>query len=275
LWTLPKGPTGSSVSYCPSSKTHRQNTSNLGRCNECRVQCNSVRNSSSLFSHFKSRISLLVTFIPAFAPNTAPHPQQHSAPLLTPQSSRLAVAAGYEVITTSSPQNFSLVKKLGASQVFDYRSRTVIPDIIAAFRGKTTAGALTMGTGAAEACLDILNKCKGDKFISMASYPLPDPPPTTFVMPRTVIHFMSKKIEYAIKSKTRGIGLGTIFASTLVGNGVGKAMYVDFLPNALENGSYVAAPEPEVVGRGLEFVNRAFEVQKKGVRAKKVVVSLP
>jgi hypothetical protein len=60
-----------------------------------------------------------------------------------------------------------------------------------------------------------------------------------------------------------------------VANRVGKAMYVDFLPAALEEGSYVAAPEPEVVGRGLEFINKGFEVQKKGVRAKKVVVSLP
>jgi len=47
-----------------------------------------------------------------------------------------------------------------------------------------------------------------------------------------------------------------------------------FLSDALVDGSYAAVPEPEVMGRGLEFVNRGFEVNK-GVRAKKVVVSLP
>jgi NADPH:quinone reductase-like Zn-dependent oxidoreductase len=41
---------------------------------------------------------------------------------------QLAVAAGYEVITTSSPPNFELMKRLGASQVFDYNSKTVVLD---------------------------------------------------------------------------------------------------------------------------------------------------
>jgi hypothetical protein len=162
------------------------------------------------------------------------------------------------------------MKKLGASQVFDYKSKTVIPDIIRAFPGKTIAGTLTIGTGAAEACLDILNKCNGDKFISMATYPLPDPPPTTFVIPRTVFHLLSKNLEYWIKSKLRGIKLGTIFADTAVG----KAIYVDFLGDVLKDGSDIAAPEAYIVGHGLEAVNKAFEVSKKGVRAKKMVVSL-
>jgi hypothetical protein len=47
------------------------------------------------------------------------------------------------------------------------------------------------------------------------------------------------------------------------------------LGDALKDGSYIVALEPEVVGRGLEAVNKGFEVGKKRVRAKKVVVSLP
>ena len=35
---------------------------------------------------------------------------------------QLAVAAGYEVITTASPRNFAFVKELGASEAFDYNS---------------------------------------------------------------------------------------------------------------------------------------------------------
>jgi NADPH:quinone reductase-like Zn-dependent oxidoreductase len=42
---------------------------------------------------------------------------------------QLAVAAGYEVITTASPRNYDFVKSLGASAVFDYNSATVIPDV--------------------------------------------------------------------------------------------------------------------------------------------------
>lgn len=36
---------------------------------------------------------------------------------------QLAVLAGYEVFTTVSPRNFELVKKLGASQVFDHNEK--------------------------------------------------------------------------------------------------------------------------------------------------------
>jgi hypothetical protein len=56
---------------------------------------------------------------------------------------------------------------------------------------------------------------------------------------------------------------------------MGKAVYVDFLGHALKDGSYIAAPELEVAGRGMEAVDKGFEVSKKRVRAKKVVVSLP
>ncbi len=55
---------------------------------------------------------------------------------------QLARAAGYEVYTTCSPKNFAYVKQLGASLAFDYSSLTVVNDLIAAFKGKTLAGAL-------------------------------------------------------------------------------------------------------------------------------------
>ncbi|WP_040445621.1 zinc-binding dehydrogenase [Ktedonobacter racemifer] len=52
---------------------------------------------------------------------------------------QLAAAVGYEVITTASPRNFNYIKKLGASQVFDHNDKTVVEDIIEAFKGKTIA----------------------------------------------------------------------------------------------------------------------------------------
>jgi len=187
---------------------------------------------------------------------------------------QLAVAAGYEVITTASPKNFDYVKKLGASHAFDYRSKTIIDDLIHAFKGKTTVGALTMGSGAAEACMDVLDKCTGDKFISMATYPLPDPRPKHFVVPLTIYAFISFSISSWVKSRLRGIRTNFIFGSTLAHNDVGRAIYVDFLPQALAQGTYIAAPDPYVVGKGLECIQTGFEVQQKGVSGKKVVVSL-
>ena len=187
---------------------------------------------------------------------------------------QLAVAAGYEVITTSSPRNFGYVKKLGASQVFDYHSKTIVSDLIHAFKGRTSAGALAIAHGAADACLDILHQCEGDKFISMATYPLPQPPPQRFVLLSTIIHYVWWNISAWVKAKVRGIRIKFIFGDTLVDNGVGKVIYEDFLLKALAEGTFVAAPEPLVVGKGLEYVQAGFDLQKKGESAKKVVVSL-
>jgi NADPH:quinone reductase-like Zn-dependent oxidoreductase len=187
---------------------------------------------------------------------------------------QLAVAAGYEVITTSSPRNFAYCKSLGAGQAFDYNSLTVIPDIIAAYKGKTTAGALTMGAGSAEAAMDILHHCTGNKFVAMASFPEPAIPPKRFVVLQIVVTFISFLVAQTIKSRLRGIGWKFVFGSTLVHNGVGRAVYADYLGQALEKGVYQCKPDPMVVGHGLEKMQEAFDVQKAGVSAKKVVVTL-
>ena len=187
---------------------------------------------------------------------------------------QLAVAAGYEVFTTASPRNFDYVKKLGASQAFDYKSKTVVDDLISALNGKVMAGALSIGHGAADACMDILDKCKGDKFISMASYPVPQTPPEHFVVLSMMFSYIPWTVSNAFKTRARGIRNKFIFGSTLMDNEVGKVVYVDFLPKALAEGTYIAAPDPEVVGKGLEYIQAGLDLQRKGMSAKKVVVSL-
>ncbi|TVY35115.1 Dehydrogenase [Lachnellula occidentalis] len=171
---------------------------------------------------------------------------------------QLAVAAGYEVITTASPKNFAYVKKLGASQAFDYSSPTIIPDLIAAFKGKSLAGALAIGAvkagsnfldkGPAIACIEVVSASDGNKFVACAGHPPDDVP--------------------------EGVSAKFCMSASITDDEVGKAVFVDFLPKALEEGTFVAAPEAEVVGKGLESIQGAFEAQMKGVSAKKIVVSL-
>ncbi|KAK0893072.1 hypothetical protein LTR91_023204 [Friedmanniomyces endolithicus] len=187
---------------------------------------------------------------------------------------QLAVAAGYEVFATASPKNHAYVKSLGASRVFDYNSPTVITDLRKAFEGKTTAGALTMGAGSADASMEVLKHCSGNKFIAMATYPTPSPPPQSLVLLKTVYAFMSWSVVWYFKSKMNGIRSNFIFGSTLAFNGVGKLIYEDFLPEALAQGSFVPAPEPKIVGEGLESIQAGLDIQKLGVSAKKIVVTL-
>ena len=191
---------------------------------------------------------------------------------------QLAAAAGYEVFTTCSPKNFEYVKRLGAAQAFDYNSPTVVHDISKALEKKPIAGALSIGPGAAEGCMDVLhaNKSKESrKFVAMATYPTPSKPPKRFVLLTTIYTFMSWSVKTFIKSRIRGIGYKFIFGTSLVFNDVGKAVYQDFLPEALRRGTFMCAPEPLIVdGKGLEYVQEGLDLQKKGVSARKVVVRL-
>ena len=184
---------------------------------------------------------------------------------------QLAVAAGYGVVTTASPRNFDHVRALGASQVFDYRSKTVVQEVIAAFRGKTLAGALAVGAGSAEPCADIVHACTGNKFIATAS------PSVSFVSGLTfplVLKLVSSSVALQVRCRIRRIGTKSIFGTTLKANEVSTIIYEDFLPQALAEGRYVAAPDPSVIGTGLEYIQTGFDVQRAGVSARKVVVSL-
>jgi NADPH:quinone reductase-like Zn-dependent oxidoreductase len=193
---------------------------------------------------------------------------------------QLAVAAGYEVVTTASPRNFAYAKALGASQVFDYNSPTVVADIVRALKDKTVAGALAIGSTAPEACVDVIHRCKGRKFVSLASFPVSfdSLPRRGSVLPRFLMMMpalAAYALRMAVKTRTRGIRTAFIFGSSLAFNEVGPMIYVDFLPRALAEGKYLAAPDPLVVGQGLEQVQAGFDRQRQGVSAAKVVVSLP
>ncbi len=190
---------------------------------------------------------------------------------------QLAVAAGYEVITTASPRNFDAVKALGATQVFDYHGKTVVKDIIKALRGKTIAGALAIGTGSAGACVDIVHACEGNTFVSTASTPvsfdaLPQRP--SVQLPLLLLQLVSATASLQVKTRMRGIRTKAIFGSTLMNNEVSTVIYEDFLPQALADGRYCAAPEPQVIGKGLESVQAGLDAQKRGMSARKVVVTL-
>ncbi|KAH8705819.1 putative alcohol dehydrogenase [Talaromyces proteolyticus] len=187
---------------------------------------------------------------------------------------QLGVAAGYEVFTTGSPKNHGYLKSLGASQVFDYKSPTVTADMSKALKGKFTAGALSIGQGAAEKCMEILNKSNGNKFIAMASFPVPQKEPQSMIFFRTVIFFVSWMISFKVKGLFRGVKSNLLNAGMITNSGVAKAIFVDYLPKALAAGTFTPAPKTDVVGHGLEHIQNAFNTQKKGVSASKIVVTL-
>ncbi|KAF2164377.1 hypothetical protein M409DRAFT_37069 [Zasmidium cellare ATCC 36951] len=162
---------------------------------------------------------------------------------------QLAVAAGYEVVATASPKNFEVVKKLGASQVLDYNASTIEDGLVAAFKGKQLAGVLDcIGGQACTTSVNVVKRVAGTGIVT------------------TTKGGAEKGVE--------GVTVQRLFGVTLKDNGVGKAVFEDYLPKALKAGTFVPAPAPVVVGKGLESVQTAVDRILKGVSAQKLVVSL-
>ena len=192
---------------------------------------------------------------------------------------QLGVAAGYDVITTASPKNFDYVRGLGASQAFDYRSRTAVGDIILALRGRRLAGALAIGAGSIGACIDVAGGCAGRKFVAVAT------PPAAFDrVPRgrgriaalapAVIEMLAANAALALLARIKGVKTRMIWGGSLLENEVGPMIYADFLPRALSEGRYQAAPPPLVAGEGLNAIPNALDRLGRGVSAQKVLVTL-
>ncbi|KAI4254415.1 MAG: hypothetical protein LQ352_003117 [Teloschistes flavicans] len=188
---------------------------------------------------------------------------------------QLGVAAGYEVFTTASPKNFEYVKRLGASRVWDYHSDTTVHDILTALGDIPIVGAVAIGNGSVEACINIVAAAKGRKFVAQASVPWPETlPSSTLGTVGLMFSFVWSNIAVWFKSKMKRVETKFFFGSDLMVNEVSSAIYEDYLPAALEEGKYSAAPEPQVVGKGLENVQEALNLNIKGVSAKKLIVSL-
>ena len=197
-------------------------------------------------------------------------------------ANHLANLAGYDVYTTCSPRNFKMVEELGAQRVSDYRSPDVVEEIVKALEGKNVVGAYAQANRGPEACVAILSRLKGGKgtkkTVANASFPWPKEFPEGKWQGRTVLLVICLFIKFQISMFFRcmmsGVTMKFVVCDTIQHTEVGGHMFGEYLPWALKEGVYRCAPEPQVVGRGLEKVQDAFDVQKQGVSAKKIAVTL-
>ncbi len=192
---------------------------------------------------------------------------------------QLAAAAGYDVVTTASPHNFDYVKRLGARAAFDYRSRTVVRDVIAALRGHEIVGALAIGAGSTAACIDIVGACQGARFVATATPAasfdhVPAGRGRMWRLAPSAARMIAGNLGLALRARRRGVRTKFIWGSALIANAVGPMIFETFLPTALAESRFVAAPPPTVIGTGLTQIPAALERQRQGVSATKLVVTL-
>ena len=168
---------------------------------------------------------------------------------------QLAVLAGYRVLATASPRNFALVRGLGAAEVFDYRGRSVVADVVRALRGHTLAGTVAIGQGSLARSIRIARRTDGTRRVASA-YPSP-------------VTALRKQV-----ARPSGVRVSAIWGGVPARTGTGPAMFRDLLPAALADGRYRASPTAEVVGHGLDAVPAGLVRLRAGVSARKLVVSL-
>lgn len=175
---------------------------------------------------------------------------------------QMAKAAGYVVAATASPHNFETLREIGADFTFDYHEEGVVDEIVSALQGQgESAGVFVAMVGldpaAGAATLikigGLADRLGGRKHIGtvfppaiMPSLPLPE-----------------------------GVSMSTNTCSDIRTADVGKAVWADWLAGALDDGTMKCKPDAEVVGQGLESIQKAVDLVGKGVSATKLVVELP
>ncbi|KIH89726.1 zinc-binding protein oxidoreductase [Sporothrix brasiliensis 5110] len=191
---------------------------------------------------------------------------------------QLATQAGYQVVTTASPKNFAYVKALGAAAVFDYRSKTLQHDLVQALAGGEVVGALAVGDGSVELCMNVLGRLPGSRrFVAMAGAVMVPPKVASFTGRASFIaSTLWQGVRTSMAGRSTGVEAKFVDTKDLLQDDcvVGRDVFGQFLPAALAAQQYVTAPRTRVAGHGLEALQVAMDLQRNGVSAEKVVVTL-
>jgi NADPH:quinone reductase-like Zn-dependent oxidoreductase len=157
---------------------------------------------------------------------------------------QLAANAGYRVIATASAANLDLCRECGASDAFDYKSATIAEDIAAAVGNNRFKGLYNaIGVPESFEIVTPIMKQLGGGFLANTKPPgeLPKMINAKFVL---------------------GVGDSAF------------PVWKDFITDALAQGRMKCLPKARVVGKGLESLEKAFEIRNGNVTAEKIVVEL-
>ena len=203
------------------------------------------------------------------APRGPSFTKQEGIFLITGASSSVGAAAvqiarilGFTVFATASPKHDDSIKKLGASQVFDYKDPHMAENIIDATRASG---------GSIKYCFAAISR---DGNAQIAAKII-----SSFATPSNAIksHLCTSLPWPESGPKPEGIKItmtGAAIAVT-VRKEFGAWLFSDFLAEKLESGEFVPSPEIEIVRGGLERgLVAGVERYKKGVSGTKIVVRL-
>ncbi|KAG5753015.1 hypothetical protein H9Q70_004320 [Fusarium xylarioides] len=186
---------------------------------------------------------------------------------------QLAVAAGYKVIAAASPKSWDTVRSLGASAVFDYRSPSVIDDIIASLKEKKCAGAVAIGQGSLAKCVDIIKTTPGAaKKVARVTLDMPASPPTGKL---SMVPFVAKYLWLSSTNRLKVLSSGVrskfVFGTDIMEWDV-EGKIALYLSEALELGEYLLPSEARIIGTGLESISEGLDKVRNEKSGNKIVV---
>ncbi|KAL9091484.1 MAG: hypothetical protein Q9165_004870 [Trypethelium subeluteriae] len=163
---------------------------------------------------------------------------------------QLAVSSGFRVLTTCSSRNIPYCQSLGAEKAFDYNENTVVDDITEYLKGKRLAGVLHVvpSEDAMKGCVQIAQRCEGAATVM------------TIIPGCEKGHPEDARVALVKEQLKDDEALEKILRN--------------FLPDALQKGTFKAKPDPQIAGKGLEHAQKACDTVKAGVSATKVVILL-
>ncbi|KFY00083.1 hypothetical protein O988_03525 [Pseudogymnoascus sp. VKM F-3808] len=167
---------------------------------------------------------------------------------------QLAIGSGYDVAVTAGPNNADLCREIGAKWVFDHTKESIVDEIVGALKGSDFGGAFDAISkpDTLTKSGQIVSRLEGYKFLESVL-------PSRFPRPEDL---------------ASDIKFGQVWGLSPGNNEVGPAIWWDWVPHALADGSLKCKPDAEVVGEGLEFCQTVLDSWKKGVSGKKIVAKL-
>jgi len=169
---------------------------------------------------------------------------------------QLARNAGYDVVATASARNFPRLHDLGAGVVVDYHDHDAIDQIVHQLQSRQLLGTMAIPSGSLRQAIAVNSgNVVGTRRITCAQ-PSPD-----------------TKIRGAF-ARRRDIRVSTIWGGNPKDTAVGPAIWNTFLPAALTDQRFRAAPTARVTGHGLDAIPDGLATLLKGVSAEKLVVTL-
>ncbi|KAL2042459.1 hypothetical protein N7G274_004951 [Stereocaulon virgatum] len=167
---------------------------------------------------------------------------------------QIAASLGYTVYGVCSPRHSAYVKELGAHDTFDYNDSLVDKKIVQSLKAANEQIVIAYDAivehGSAQICVEVLEAFGGGKLCLTLPYPKD-------------------------ARQTERVEISSFYAARVVlEQDFGRWLFNEWLERSLADKTFIPSPAIEKVDGGIQAVQKALDMHKKGLSGKKLVITL-